>query len=369
MSELSNQQNKLILIAKIIFAIVFIWGCFKISSLIIKNDFNNKNITENEQNISYQTHNEKKENSNVRNESIKTQNDLPIQVDTGVYVKTFGMFDYYKNIFFVNFYIWFLMDENTSYHPENSIEITNGQQWERLSTYSEIMNDKILVQTRFYGWINHNWNMKYFPFDRQKIRVSLEDNISNIDKVKFKPLSKESKLSREIQLLGWKILNFDLVHEPHQYRSNFGDINNTFKRTSRLSIIFDLKREGWQIFYVYFIGYFVSIFLSIISFIIPKQYFGESCTLCLGAIFAGIGNKTQLEFSLSGTSDLSFSGIFTLCTFAFVIITTLSTILTHTLFINHRYYLASLLNYSVLMILMTSTSLIMWFSLMEAINS
>lgn len=292
----------------------------------------------------------------------------PIKVDCGVYVKSFGSFDYSKNTFFTNFYIWWLMDEDVKYSPEDTMEITNGQQWTRLWVARDKIKNKTRVQARFYGTINHVWNMKYFPFDRQKIRISVEDNIAELSQVRFNPLSKDSKMSPDITMVGWK-LRFDLVHEPHHNNTNFGDLDRPVSITSRLNMIFDMKREGWQIFFVYFIGYFVAIFLSFVTYLIPRRYFNESTTLCLGAIFAAIGNKSQLEFSLSGTEGLSFSGIFTLCTFSIIMITIINTILTHNLYVNERRPLSMGINYSIFLVIVVITTLIMGPALQEAVNS
>lgn len=307
-------------------------------------------------------------NGNTEDDGVVGPSANPIKVDCGVYIKSFGNFDYRKNTFFTNFYIWWLMDEGAKYSPEDTMEITNGQQWVRLWVARDKIKNKTRVQARFYGTINHVWNMKYFPFDRQKIRISIEDNIAELSQVRFNPLSKDSEMSPDIMMQGWK-LRFGLVHEPHLNSTNFGDLDRTVSVTSRLNVIFDMKREGWQIFFVYFIGYFVAIFLSFITYLIPRRYFNESTTLCLGAIFAAIGNKSQLEFSLSGTEGLSFSGIFTLCTFTIIMVTIINTILSHSLYVDEKRSLSAWVNYSILFSIVLLLSIVMGTALQEAINS
>ncbi len=306
--------------------------------------------------------------SKIANDKGVSLDGNPIHVDCGVYVKSFGSFDYNKNSFFTNFYIWWLMDENVKISPENSMDITNGQQWVRLWAVHDKIRNKTRVQARFYGVINHIWTMKYFPFDRQKIRISIEDNLADINHVRFNALSNESRLSPDVSIVGWK-LRFNLIHEPHLYNTSFGDLDNPSSVYSRLNIIFDMKREGWPIFFVYFVGYFVALFLSLLTYLIPKRYFSESTTLCLGAIFAAISNKSQLEFSLSGTEGLSFSGIFTICTFSIIMITIISTILTHSLYVSERRNVSSGINYSVFFSIIILTIIIMGSALQEAVNS
>lgn len=305
----------------------------------------------------------------------KTKNDTgivpgtnPIQIDCGVYVNSFGSFDYNKNTYFINFHIWWLMDENIEYFPENKLEITNAHYWTKLWTARDRVDNKIRAQARIYATIPQNWDMKYFPFDRQKIRISLEDSKVSIEKVKYNALSEMSMMSPDIDMSGWKV-RFDLIHQPHQAQSNFGNTDLKKIINSRIDLIFVIKREGWKIFFIYFIGYFSAIFLSCISFLIPRHYFKESTTLCVGAIFAAITNKTQLEFSLSASSGLSFSGIFTLCTFFFIILTIINTILTNYLHNRGKKSLSNWINNSIFFTLVLSTLIVMGTALMEAVNS
>ncbi len=369
MPNFFSQQNKFFFVSKIIVSIIFIWGCFSLPSLISGPNLAQESTEDKTPDILEPNYGSKIEKDVVGSESPSTLGKNPIEVDSGVYVKSFGSFDYDKNTFFTNFCIWWLMDEGVKYVPEDTLEIANGQQWIRLWSARDKIHTRIRVQARYYGTVNHVWTMKYFPFDRQKIRISIEDNIADIEQVKFIPLSKDSRLSPDIKLTGWNLLNFDLVQEPHSYNANFGDVDHPVSITSRLNIIIEMKREGWQIFFVYFIGYFVAIFLSFLTYFMPTVYFSEASTLCLAAIFASIGTKNQLGFSLSGTKGLSFSGIFTLCTFSIVLITIVNTVLTHRLYVDDRRSLSIKINYSIFFALIILLTLIMGVALLEAVNS
>lgn len=295
----------------------------------------------------------------------------PIIIESGVYVKSLGQFDYMKNSFFINFYIWWLLDKDVKYSPEETIEITNAQEYTRLWGARDTIGNKTRVQARFFGTINQNWDMKYFPFDRQKIRLSLEDNIGNINYVKFIPIPNNSKLSSDVVLRGWTLVRFDFIQEPHLYNTNFGNIDHPESIASRLNIIFELKRDGWSIFFVYFIGYIASLLLCLLTYFVPKRYFAETITLCLGAIFAGMGNKYQLDQSISdvNTVGVSLSGVATICTFMVILVTTVNVVMTHTIYSYGKLNLSYWISNSVLFILILVYGTVLGTALQLAVHS
>lgn len=291
-----------------------------------------------------------------------------ITVESGIYLKSLGKFDYSKKTYFVNFYIWWLLDDPT-YFPEKTVEITNAEEYKILWSERDTIRAKTRVLARYIGTISHDWNMRYFPFDRQKLRISFEDNLLDIKKVNFSPIPQNSKISPDVSLKGWNLETFDFVHEDHLYDTNFGDLDTPESVYSRLNIILELKREGWSIFFVYYIGYILAAFLSFLTYFIPKRYFDITNTISLGAIFAGIGNKYQLSETLSDPVGLSLSGIFTLCTFILIVLTIINTVLTHLVYTAERRKLSFVMNYATFFILFLVYGVVMSSAIQEAIRS
>lgn len=334
---------------KLVLAFVFCAGCLSLPYLLISpNDAHDNFLGEGTLNdgggILDSLNDSADENKRFLDSSA-----TPILAECGVYVKSFGNFDFNKNSFFINFYIWWILEDST-YSPDKTMEITNAQEYKRLWAARDKVQNKMRIQARYLGTINQDWDMKYFPFDRQKIRVSLEDNIGDINKIRFTPIPNGSKISPDIKLRGWRMIKFDLNQEAYKYSTNFGNLEQPDMITSRLNIIFELKRDGWAIFFVYFIGYIVALILCILTYFTPQRYFGETITLCLGAIFAGIGNKYQLDMSISHVAGISLSGVATICTFLVILLTIINVVVKHILYINGRKNLSYKLNYSVLFI-------------------
>jgi len=344
-------------------SLIFILGCFYGPFLI-----SDTNGLSNNNHISTETPKNRSEKDLLR--SIDPSPHLPIQVESGVYVKSLGDFDYRADTFFIGFYIWWLT-ENANYAPEKRIEITNAVTYKRLFSERDKIGHKTRVLARYSGTINTNWNLKFFPFDRQELRISFEDGTIDIDGVRFSPMPDGHKMSPTLvpRLKEWEIINFEYVHEPHRYESNLGDVSKPFSVYSRMSIIFELKRNGWKIFFVYFVGYIISAILCLLTYFVPKGNFDTGSTICLGAIFAAVINKNQIDQSLSGITWTSFIGTFTLCIFFIILITIINVLVTHILFIKKWKKSSYISNYVTLFVLMSSFIAIMTNAIQLAIAS
>ena len=274
-------------------------------------------------------------------------------VDMGVYVKNLGKFNYKDNNFFINLYIWWISD-NPDYYPEKTVEFSNAEVFKQLFFARDRVQNRYRTLARYTATINCTppWDLTHFPFDRQKFRVSFEENIADIEHVRFSPLSSETKISPDVILKGWNLDGFEITHEPHVYSTNFGDIDRPTSTYSRINLIFNIKRQGELLFFVTFIGFIVSIFLSCVTFFVPKRYFDTNNTLCLGAIFAGIGNKYQLGDIISAYDLTSLMGVLVVSTFMVVLVAIVNNLVVHTLVIGERVFLSRFVNYSTFAILL-----------------
>lgn len=304
----------------------------------------------------------------IENKKWMTQKADPQWIDCGVYVKSLCDFDFAKNSFFINFYIWWLSDD-PNISPEKSVEITNAQVYNQLWSTKEQVSGKTRVKARYTATVNQRWDLTYFPFDRQKFSINLEDSLGNINNVGFIPIPKNSKLSPDINFVGWKVLHFDLIQTPHKYSTNFDSASEDDAIKSRLSIVIEIKRKGWPIFFTYFIGYILSTILCIIIFFIPKDFFRDTMILCLGAIFSGMGNKHQLKNIVTSISFDSLGGIVTICTFSVIILTLMNVVITYYFYNSDRQSLAKKINYSIFILWTLGYLIIMGLSIHTAIQS
>ena len=81
------------------------------------------------------------------------------------------------------------------------------------------------------------------------------------DSLQFIPDVEFSGISRRLQLGGWTITGVKMSSYPNLYMTNYGDPSKDESVFSRVSMVIELKRLGWRIFFNYFIGFFLAAFL------------------------------------------------------------------------------------------------------------
>ncbi len=235
----------------------------------------------------------------------------------GIYPVMLNDFDLSHNSFKVSFYAWW-RSQNKEYAPHKTVEITNALDFQSKFGASGQYKDKYFTYIRYYATILHNWDMRYFPFDHQRLVVALED-YADIQKIMFAPDHQQSALHSELNLKGWRVLGFHLEDSITTYTTNFGDPSTKKGQYSRLSFVIDIKREGVRLFFNYFIGFLVAFFLCTVIFIVDPREIGARTSLSLGATFTAIGNKYILDQILPFTTSFTLADAIQSATFLMII--------------------------------------------------
>lgn len=247
-----------------------------------------------------------------------TPADSPKQkMECGVFPVALYDFDVANHEFSTSFYLW-CNAPNADIKLDKTLEVVNALSYESKYSDQSPKDGKSLTQTRYFAKVYHEWDMTSFPFDRQTLKVHLEDGVNDINALRFIPDIQNSKVASDLILNGWKLENFKLSEEPHDYASGFGSGRD--KSTySRMTLTFDIKRQGMRNFINYFLGFFVAALLSAFACIIATDRF----SFILAAIFALIGNKYVLDQLLPATASFTLSDNLQLATFVYVMGTSL----------------------------------------------
>ncbi len=242
------------------------------------------------------------------------------KVEMGTLITDLRSFDYKKNSFDIIFYVWW-NSEDKNYRPDKIIEIINAFAFDHKDNFQTSFEKGIYnTSVRYYATVHHDWDMRNFPFDRQTLKVKLEDGLADIDSVRFVPDLKNSKLARELIIQGFNIENFSIWEEPFIYRTNFG--NNLIDRAtfSRVFLEIDLKRVGIRDFINYFIAFFIGVLLIALAYLVDPSYMQSKFSLSLSAIFASVSNKYILDGILPIAPLITLSDLIGIFSFIYIMI-------------------------------------------------
>ena len=143
-----------------------------------------------------------------------------------------------------------------------------------------------------YTKFNHNWNVRYYPFDKPELELVFE---SSYDTAFFSIDAKENKF-------------FDF-ESPRNLKDGFSLDNISYKKIytedkgslddnpvyEKLIFKINLKRGGSWLYLKLFLGSFLSFIISWLVFFIPRKEFESRVELSTGAIFGAVGNRAYVE--------------------------------------------------------------------------
>ncbi len=243
----------------------------------------------------------------------------PDKVICGVYPISLYDFDFTKNNFKITYYFWTL--SKTRYDAGKNMEIANATEYKVDFSDIDKVNGFERSTVRYAATVMTNWDLTYFPFDRQTLGVDMEDSVYAEEKIKFIADAKNSGLATNLLPSGWELKKFELKTDTHLYDTNFGDPSIKNSKFSRLKLIFHIKRVGERLYFGLFIGFFIAFFLCLIAYVSPITSIDFRGGLILGAIFATIGNKYIIEQSIPPNTYVLLFDAFQVITFIAIVYT------------------------------------------------
>ncbi len=229
----------------------------------------------------------------------------------GIYVTSIHDIEFKNQEYDLNFWLWidYKIKKGTSVFPNiselfNAIEIPQSKSTEMKFVDTVSVPNHLL--TKVHCVLKDNWNITNFPFDHQKLRLSIENAIFDSNDVKIivdtaAPFYDTSinalKYSKTIS--GWKIKSFTSKNSFDNYYTKFGENSDHYPSTySSAKFVVEIQRDSWTIFWKMIICMYISFFIAFVSFFIPTESIEARLGLSVGALFAVIGNKYIVESSL-----------------------------------------------------------------------
>jgi hypothetical protein len=147
-----------------------------------------------------------------------------------------------------------------------------------------------------------------FPFDTQKIVFGFESSEYTTDDFVFKSDIAGSKLDSIVlsQFDEWEIQNIEFLSSTTNYNTSFGDIESSLTTVPKFEIIVTIKRlSSWLILFKLITGIIVAFLISSCVFWIKPINTDPRFGLCVGGLFAAIGNKYIVESIVPSTNELT----------------------------------------------------------------
>lgn len=263
------------------------------------------------------------------------------KVDTvraGVYLKSLYDFNSSNFSYDVDLWMWFIYT-NDSLLPLKTIEIANAKKYDYANQSVEKRNGYNWASQNCKATINQEWDLKHYPFDRQRLEIILEESEYDHRKVFLTADKSKFEYSDQIDIKGWKIDSSSIKNGTSMYKSDFGDptLSGESKYAKVLYTIY-LSRESRSLFFKLFTGCYVAFLVSFLVYFIRPVYVDPRFGLSIGALFAAIGNKYVVDSNIPESISFTLIDKIHIITFVYILASIFFSIISLRLYDRNNFY-------------------------------
>ena len=234
----------------------------------------------------------------------------PAKCKLGVYIISLYDLNPNEGTFSSDFWLWFNHQIPESKLP-GSAEFKNAKESKIINDDTETVNNVTWCSQKIRAKLMHEWDISAFPYDRQELKIVIEEGYKESDKLVFEPDEANSKVSKELRLDGWRITNFRLEPAEPKYDSNFGNPESREGSTySGVTVTITIERDAIGLFYKLHIGVYIALVIATLAFFMhtsSDDIFSGRIGLLVGMLFASILNAQTAESAIGHSNGFSLS--------------------------------------------------------------
>jgi hypothetical protein len=221
------------------------------------------------------------------------ENDVPITVETGVYLDRIPELSIVGSSWIADFYIWFTWQGDLT--PGETFKVVNGDVTSRTLIRKSDQGNSHYALYRAVAQITKAFDVARFPRDDHMLTISIEDQALQSFQLKFETDPSTSDYSSRVAISGYTIKSKEVVIKPHAYKSTMGDhaLPQGYRSTfSQFTFGVSIERPSWAPFVKMFLALFISTGLSLAGLILRSG--PERLALGGTALFVAIMNAETI---------------------------------------------------------------------------
>ena len=232
----------------------------------------------------------------------------PDTVLVGTYITSIYDIDFKEKQYTISLWLWFKY-KNHDFSFDKYMEIPAAKSYDK-SFYSvdTLKDGRIYMLMKLQCVMKDSWKIKDFPFDRQKLKFSIENSEFDSKDLVFvqDTLGKHYSQWNSPE---WKIVpdSFKIAIGTKKYETAFGDPESAKPHSefSSYKVQIGIARDSWGMFLKIFLGMYISFLISFACFFIHSDNMDSRFGLSVGSLFAVIGNKYVIDSSLPESTSFT----------------------------------------------------------------
>jgi hypothetical protein len=230
----------------------------------------------------------------------------PDTVSVGIYITSIHDIDFKEKEYTVNFWLW-LKYKNKDFDFYNNLEVPQAKTVTKSFFIVDTTRDRVYMQMKLQCVMKDSWRIANFPFDRQTLRLSLENSQYDSRSLIFVPDTVGQNFDKRFTLRGWSIDSCIISTGIKMYETAFGDESLAKPHTeySSFRVRLSIKRDAGGLFWKMFLGMYIAFLIAYICFYIHADGMDSRFGLSVGSLFAVVGNKYIIDSSLPESTSFT----------------------------------------------------------------
>lgn len=261
------------------------------------------------------------------NSTSRAQEVVPDTVYTGIYITSIHDIDFKQKEYTVNLWLW-LKYKNKKFDFLQNLEVPQAKTVIKSYSTLDTTGDRVYILMKLQCVMKDSWKISRFPFDRQKLRLSIENSQYDARSLVFSADTFGKHYDPRFTINGWVIDSFKIATKIKTYETAFGDASLKSPHTeySAFKVTIGLQREAMGLFWKMFIGMYVAFLIAYVCFYIHVDSIESRFGLSVGSLFAVVGNKYIIDSALPEAASFTLVDTLHGITLFFIFAVILSTI-------------------------------------------
>jgi hypothetical protein len=232
--------------------------------------------------------------------------DKPDTVKVGIYITSIHNIDFKQREYATNLWVWFRY-KRREFDFLNNLEIPQAKTVEKSFATVDTSGNEVYILMKLQCIMRDSWKIDNFPFDRQTLRLSIENSQFDSRQLLFIVDTAGQHYDTRFALRGWNIDSCILSTNKKVYETAFGDINAVKPQAeySAFRVRLSITREASGLFWKMFLGMYIAFLISYVCFYIHSDGMDSRFGLSVGSLFAVIGNKYIIDSSLPESTSFT----------------------------------------------------------------
>jgi hypothetical protein len=234
------------------------------------------------------------------------QESHPDTVKVGIYITSIHDIDFKQKEYAISFWLW-LKYKNRKFDFLQNLEVPQAKSVSRSFATVDSSGPEVYMQMKMQCVMKDSWKIAKFPFDRQTLRLSIENSQFDSRALIFIPDTIGKHFDPRFTLSGWTIDSCIITNGIKKYETAFGDDEMATPHTeySSFKVRLGIKRDAAGLFWKMFLGMYIAFLIAYVCFYIHADGMDSRFGLSVGSLFAVIGNKYIIDSSLPESTSFT----------------------------------------------------------------